>query len=377
MNMKMTLCGSVRMASLCGATLWLLACVPGAARAEFALTSLADGYSSRSLELGRPFSGSIAQHPTNPDQIFVSAGFFGSVSILAVDLNSGTTSTVATGFGSIGGMAFLNNGDLAITENFSSASIFRARDGNADNDYLDAGEVTELIVPILNPGGSFSGAQVAVAPAGVPGLAAGTLLVQTADGTTNSEILAITNPGTSPAYAPPNAAYYSGFEYNGGLAFTPEGHVVAGISEFPTGRVVRLVDGNSDGQIEPGEVDQVAGAAQVTDGIADLAVTADRRVLYGGNASGFGAGDAQVLSIALPAVPFQAAPNPTLFAQTTGAYVSAVRLADPAKVFTPGAAINRTRLYLGGYNADFSQATNLVIVEPAAAPSSVRDWDCY
>ena len=88
------------------------------------------------------------------------------------------------------------------------------------NPGADPGEVTELIAPILD-GGDFTGSQARLVPAGHPSLPAGSVLVQTADGSGLGEMLAITDPLGSPAYIPSGSAFFTGFDYNGGFDFGP------------------------------------------------------------------------------------------------------------------------------------------------------------
>src|SRR3954447_13600967 len=74
---------------------------------QLVLSNLPAGYTTSSIELGKPFGGALVADPSDTDRLYVAAGFFGNQSILRVTVSSGTTSTVATGFGSIGGIAVL------------------------------------------------------------------------------------------------------------------------------------------------------------------------------------------------------------------------------------------------------------------------------
>lgn len=361
---------SARAAGLTALTVLMLS----SAHAQLVVTAVPSGYTTSSLELGLPFGGALAFDLADPDRLFASYGSFGSMSILQADVATQTTRTVAGPFGNVGGLAVLDNGDLAISENFTSDTIFRARDLNGDGDFLDPGEVTNLITPILGDNGDYTGGQLAVAPAGnSSSIPAGALLVQTADGQTSSELLVITVPDTAaPAYQPGSGAYYSGFQYNGGFGFSASGHLILGESRvenftfLPSGRILALVNLNGDEDIDPGESFELAGPGALNAGLSDLAVSGDDRVFFTENS-----GD--VRSFPLPADLLSETANPSVFAQTNGAYLSTVRFDRTGPSFSPG---NPVRLYVGGYLPGFVQATNLVVITPAAV-SAAQDWGIY
>ncbi len=335
------------------------------------ITTLAPGYLAHSIELGVGFGGAIAQHPADENILYASVGPYSMHSILEVQLDTGTTRTVTPVVGNVGGLAVLANGDLAITDNddFTSDTILRARDLNADGDWLDAGEITELIAPILT-NGSFTGAQLTVAPAGnQAGIPAGSLLVQTADGGTNSEILVIQNPESNPAYYPSGAAWFSGFNYNGGLAFTPEGHVVCGISEFPAGRVAALVNTNADDNIDAGEFNDIVTTSQLTNSISDLGTTGDGKLITSENGG-------TIRMFQLPDNLLAGTATGTVLAETNAGYVSSARVDFPARPFTRGAASPLATVYIGGF-VTFPAATNLLAITPKTGPSSAAGWELF
>lgn len=359
--------GAVRLCMLMSFAVFVLA---GAQAKTLHVQSVPPGYTSRSVELGLPFSGAVAQDPSNENRIFVSVGSFGSQSILAVNLETLTTATVASGFGNVGGMAVLANGDLAVTENFFLSTILRAHDANGDGDFLDTGEVSELIAPILVDS-YFTGSQVALAPAGnASGIPAGALLVQTADGQTSSEVLLVDGPCGSPVYRPAGGAFFSGFEYNGGMAFDPAGNLILGASGYMSGRILALVNANADERIDAQEAHVLVDPSKLTLGIADLAVSKENRLFFGENSG-------TLKYVDLPADLASNSASPAGFAQTDAVYLSTVRLAFPERSFAPAAATYTTRLYLGGYVAPFDQTTNLVVIEPAAPKAGVAEWECY
>jgi hypothetical protein len=345
--------------------------------AQLVLSGLPAGYTTSSIELGQPFGGALVADPANTDRLYVAAGFFGNQSILRVTLSSGTTSTVATGFGSIGGIAVLGNNDLAVTENFTSQGLFRARDLNSDNDFLDAGEVTELIAPILaDSGATFTGAQVTVARAGnAAAIPAGSLIVQTADGGTSAELLVVQNPTTAPGYRPTGGAFFGGFAYNGGVAFDAAGNVIMGESVIPGGRVYALVNSNADQAIGAGESHVLADTAAIPDGIADLAVSADGRVFYGGNGPGFSPA-ATLMWFQLPGNLLTGSGTPAVFANTNSTYLSAVRFDEPTRSFVAAAGGNTARLLVSGLDGTFAGFTNVMVVRPSGV-SGVGEWEMY
>jgi len=337
---------------------------------ELQANTLAPGYSARSINLGVPFGGAIAIHPAKPRILYVTYGNYSDHRVLRLDLDTGTTATVTPVVGNAGGLAVLANGDLAIADNFDQTSdtLLGAHDANGDGDFLDAGEITELITPILD-GGNFTGAQMAITPEqNRAGLPAGTLLVQTADGGSDSEILAIASPDTAPAFRPAGGAFYSGFTYNGGLTFSPAGDVLCGISEFPTGRVMALVNANGNETIEPGEAHEIIGAGVLTNSIADLAATADGKVLTSENS-----GAIRMFTLPADLTSGQQA-TPGVLAETNGTYISAVRADNPAAQFSPGAK-RRATLYIGGY-VTFPAATNLLAITPDG-PTAAEDWQLF
>ncbi|MCX7020011.1 MAG: hypothetical protein WCK47_02520 [bacterium] len=335
------------------------------------------GYVFRSLELGQPYGGTMAQDSQAADRLYVAVGSFGNMSILAINKSTGTTVTVAGPFGNIGGLASLSNGDLAIAENFTSDTILRARDFNSDGDFLDTGEISELINPIMTDG-DFTGAQMAVAPSsnasGIPG---GALMLQSADGNTSSELLVIVNPESSPSYRPPGGAYFAGFQYNGGFAFDNTGNVIIGESRFIwapyslSGRIMALVNKNHDDIIGTGEWHTLVDESRMPEGLADLAVSRENVVFFG-DSSGV------VKTFTLPSDLLTETAVPVPFLHTNAVYVSTVRFDQPAQTFTAGPTGQVSRLYAGGLSPLYAGFTNLIIVEPEnTGMTSAQDWVSY
>lgn len=349
-----------------------------ASAATLAVHSLPAGYTTSSLSIGQPYGGALAVDPVVQTRIYVAVGFFGNESIVKVDSTLGTTTTVAVGIGDIGGMTVMSNGDLALTENGTSQTILRAHDSDADGDFLDAGEVTQLIAPILADSGfGFTGTEITVASAGnASAIPAGSLVIQTADGGTSGDILVVLNPTTAPSFRPAGDSYFTGFGYNGGIAFDPAGNLIMGESAYPNGRIYGLVNTNADDHISSGESHILVETAAIPNGIADLAVSQDGRVFYGGNQTSFGSADAKVFAFQLPANLLTGTGSPSPFATTNAAYISTLRFDDATKTFTAGANSNTARLIVCGLDSAFNGFSNLVLIKPNAL-SGVADWRDY
>lgn len=358
-----------------GSALLTAALMTGQARAaHLEVYSLASGYTSSSIEIGMYFGGALAVDPVQQSRVIVSASLapYGSQYLVAVNTANGTTSTLAGPVGNIGGIAVLANGDIVFTENQTSDSIFRARDINADGDCADAGEVTQLIAPILadSPSG-FTGGQIVVAPSGnVSQIPAGALIIQTADGGTSGELLVVQNPTTAPSYVPASGAYYAGFPYNGGVVFDQAGHVIVGEAGFYTGRVVALVNTNGNSTIDAGESNTILPASALTEGIADMAISKEDRVFFGANST-------ELKSFVLPPNLLTQTTASEWFATTNAAYTSALRFDSTSKSFSSSAGTSGAKLYVSGLLAPYwDPATNIVSIQPSPS-SGVGDWQIY
>ena len=348
----------------------ILSCLASSIASAETLTAISApaGYQVESLNLGVPFAGAIAQDPAHENDIYVSIGIYGDEDILRIHTDSGTSETVASWFGSISGLAVLNNGDLAIADNADSTSdtLLRARDLNHDGDFLDPGEITELIGPRL-AGPTFTGSQLAVAPSpNAEGLTPGTLLMQTADGGTSSQLLAIDNPESIPAYHNINGVFFSGFAYNGGFAFTPDGNLVMGSSDFPTGNVFGLVNSNSDDTIGAGESHLLG---ELANSITDLSVSAESTLYYSENSG-------TVKRAALPPDLLQGTIQPQDFIQTNALYLSACRINFPTRSFAAGAGGPAASLYVGGFVSFVSGPENILRVTPKPV-TAAKDWQLF
>lgn len=340
------------------------------AQATLKVAALAPGYTVQSIELGDMFGGAMARHP-HEEILYVSTGFYSANSVMEIRLDDLTTRTVTPPIGAIGGLAVLESGDLVITDNYDSTydTILRCRDLNGDGAWMDAGEIEELIEPIL-VNNTFTGSYMAVAPAGnAAGIPAGALLVQTADGLANSEILVIDAPESgSPEYYPPGEAWYSGFMYDGGISFTPEGHVLAGISEFPVGRVTALVNSNSNDRIDAGESHDILGSDDLPNGIAGLGA-ADGKVLVTENS-----GDVRMFDLPGDLLTGTAS-NEEYLVRTNGSYLN-LMVDFHDRDFGTGSTGPHATAYVSGY-VGFASATNLLAITVLSGPSSAAGWSLY
>ncbi|PKO15563.1 hypothetical protein CVU37_12050 [candidate division BRC1 bacterium HGW-BRC1-1] len=331
--------------------------------------ALPAGYTSSTVELGLPYAGAIAFAPAPSTRFYAAVGGFGSMDILSVDTDTGTTRTVADGFGSIGGMAVLANGDLFIAENFTSDTLYRARDLDLDGKFYSAGEVTELIAPDFHDG-NFSGAQIIIAPAGNPsGIPSGSLVLQTADGGTSGELLVIQNPTGTASYFPTDAPFADGLAYNGGVAFEPGGALIVGSAGFLSGEILAMVNTNNNDRIDAGERNVVVPSISLGLGVSDLSVSAESVVYFGENSG-------NLKSFNLPYPLLTGSAVPAQFAQTNSAYLSTVRLDFPERTFAANAASPTAKLYLGGYLGGFVPASNLIVIEPLNT-AAVTDWQAF
>lgn len=329
---------------------------------------LAPGYTARSIEVGIPVGGAMTFNPINPDLMVLSAGNYGEQILVELNLDTHTTRPLSGIIGNIDGIAVLNNGDIVLTENMTSGTILRLRDLTGDNAYFDEDEITELIAPI-GVDFAFTGAHMVVAPAGnAAGIPPGSLLIQTADGPGAAEILVIQNPETAPAYFPPDDAWYHGFTYNGGIAFSPDGHVICGISNFPVGQILALVNSNSDNQIDSTEAHEIVGEDVLTNSLSDLAVSRDGIMITTENS-----GDIRWFQLP-DDLTAGSSPANGILAITNGVYLSRVLLDPTDGDFASSGSGPAPTVYISGF-AGYPAAPNLLAITPKATPpASAKGW---
>ncbi|MBI3736397.1 hypothetical protein HY256_07775, partial [Candidatus Sumerlaeota bacterium] len=210
--------------------LFMLILAGHSAAQTISFTSVPDGFDAGSIELPRPFAGALGVDADSDNIIYAAVGNYQDMNLARIDLNTGAVAIVAEGpFGGLGGIAPLTGGAIVLTDNASAAggppddTILIARDLNRDGDFNDGGEITKLIDPIL-VNGSWSGAQARRVPkVRKSRLGAGSVMIQTADGAGNAELIVIDNPLRRPSFNLHRNPYFFGFDYNGGFDFDSRG----------------------------------------------------------------------------------------------------------------------------------------------------------
>jgi len=346
-------------------------------------TNVPAGYENGSIDLGMGFTGALAVDPSNPDFVYASVGSWQQNQVVKIDFSDQSVRTVASGlFGSVGGLAVPGPNQLVIVDNDDYApntipgeTILLCTDMNIDGDFDDAGEIEELIAPILVGSNSFTGGQARIAPAGNPsGIPAGSLLFQDADGGCKGDLFVVTNPRSpaTAAFRPSGDAYFSGFDYNGGFDFDSQGRIFMGTTNFSfSGEVLALVNLDHDERIDPDEWNDVITSASLYGGISDLAIDAEDDVFVVTNPwDGF-----QIQSFEIPSDPLHEACALSDFADTNSPWLTTILLTGGVLPFEPGAADGATMI-LGGYAAGWANATNLLILKPKDF-TGVKTWHVY
>ncbi|MCB9770172.1 MAG: hypothetical protein H6752_18390 [Candidatus Omnitrophica bacterium] len=343
----------------------------GAQAQKLNFTSAPQGYEATSIDLPNLFTGALGVDPTNENRAYASVGSFGENRLALVDLETETSWIVATGpFGAISGIAVFSATQIALVENGSNPegppdeTILLATDSNADGDFDDDGEIEELIAPILIGPDSqfgFNGAQARIAPLGDPsGIPSGSLIVQTADGNGNSELLVIEDPLGSPAYRPDGAAYFSGFDFNGGFDFDSAGNILLGSLSSTTfqGQIEMLVNTNGDEDIDPGESNLIVEGERLSGGLSDLAIDADNHAFC--TSSGI------VATFAVPVDPLNKEATPSVFIETDSFFLSGILMNTKSKSFIPYSGPDGAKMIVG----DGIGTTNLMILTPSASSAT-------
>lgn len=328
-------------------------------------TYVPEGYSVASLDLPRAFAGALAVHPELPHLVYASVGDYGDNQLVEVNLAAGTSRVVAAGpFGSISGIACLSSRRLVLVDNAGAGGdptyegIFLASDNNPrDGDFDDAGEITPLIEPILTEG-DFAGSQARVMTYDHPTIPRGSVLIQTADGGGLGDLLVVADPLTSPAYIPAGSAFFTGFDYNGGFDFDPDGRIYLGTatSSF-SGLVHALEDQDLDGRIGGGESHVLVDTAGLPLGIADLSMDGEGDV--------FCASLNSILTFRLPASPMTQTATPSTFAVTDAGFLSGLLLTAKWGSFESGATGTAPSLLCGGWTGSLEAAKNLLVLTPS------------
>lgn len=343
--------------------------VPGFSQTlEF--TSVPEGYLPGSIALPDSFAGALAIDPNNENVLYASLGAFGDNDVARILLDSGSVEMVADGpFGNVAGIAVLSATQLVLVDNGFAAggppdqTILLAQDLDGDGDFEEAGEITELITPILTGFFGFSGAQAEVVPPGNPqGLPSGSVVIQTADGGGGGELLVVTDPLGTPAFRPLGDSFFTGFDFNGGVEFDNEGRLIvaSAIVVDPTaftiaGRVYGLdnLDGNE--QIDETEFGVIVPTSTLPSGISDLALDGDD--------DGFCTSGGDLKTFAIPADVLVGSSTPTTFATFNTTFVSGLAMSSQVRPFEPFSGPRGSTLIIGG---GFSE-TNLLTLKPLAS----------
>ncbi len=337
------------------------------------------GYETGSISLPKPFAGSMGVVPGNDNLIYAAVGGWQDVDLALIDLSDNSVRIVSDGpFAGLGGIAPLSETQVVLVDNGFGTSgppdgtILLATDGNGNGSFDDAGEIVELIAPILTGAIGFTGAQTRLVPPGNPsGIPSGSVVVQTADGGGAAELLVITSPLTAPAFRPLGGPYYTGFDYSGGFDFDRQGRIMLGSVDSATfaGSIRALVNLNGNAAIEPGEVNTIV---DFESSMADVMVDAENDILFGGfNASFQGA----IRTCPVPGDPLNEIAAPRDFASTTSTFISAILLNSKTKPFDRGTGPNGATLLIGGWVGSDS-AQNLLTLTPKI-PTAASNWERY
>lgn len=339
-------------------------------------TTVPGGFNASSIALPEGFAGGLGADPTDDRIVYASVGAFTDNKLAKVDLESASSRIVAQGpFGSIGGIAVLSATEMVLVDNSNAAggppddTILIARDTNGDGDFDDAGEIEELIAPILTPG-NWTGVQARTVPPGDPsGIPSGSVVIQTADGGGGSELLVVADPLVAPAYRPAASAYFSGFDFNGGFDFDSQGRLLMGTATGSfVGNVIALVNTNLDENIDPGEFHTIVSGGGLPFGKSDLAIDAEDEVYC--TSGGF------IDSFPIPADPLTGSATPANFAVTDSGFLSAILFNSKTRPFEPGVGAAGASLIASGFTGGFEQATNLLVLTPSQS-LEVGEWNLY
>jgi len=354
----------------------VFAVLPGCEAQTVEFTSVPEGYIPGSIMLPEAFTGALAIDPTNDNILYASVGSFQDTKVARIELDSGNARIVANGpFGNIGGIAVLAPDTLAFTNNFQTPgadpdnTILLASDENGDGDFNGEGEIRELIAPILEGGFGFTGVQVHVVPPGNPSnIPTGSLMVQTADGIGESELLVVTDPLITPMYRPVSGPFFAGFDFNGGFDFDSRGRVVMGsatvldsINFIISGTVSLLDNLNGDEDIDPDEVFLLQSTDELPNGKSDLTIDGEDDV--------FCPTAGEVVTFRVPGNVKNLGPAPNTFATTTSGFLSAVLVNSKQRPFDPNSGPNGATLIIG---SGFGES-NLLTLRPQGSADLNQD----
>jgi hypothetical protein len=347
--------------------------------------SLPPGYVAGTVSLGtNNHAVALAPDPDDDNFIYVAGSFPTTRTIVRINLSTAARTTVFTcpTTVTIAGFAVLNATTIFVSDNWPHHRLFILRDNNPQNGrFNDPGECRELIRPILtNPGGDWTGSAVLALRSGSTRLRLppNTVLFQSEDdGTTQAEVLAVINPTTNPAFQPPNAAYFSGFNYGGGLALDSKGRLVVASSFVPdTGKVWVCEDLNQNGVIGPGESNALFARASETThpaGLSALAIdSADRGYVSIGWTD---AAHSDIQTFRIPLDPLHQKASLATFATLNSPYVSAMIFSSPTRSFDPF-VVGTGTMVLAASDPSYGNLDYLLTVRPKS-PTGARRWRLY
>jgi len=353
---------------------------------EVSFTPRPLGYIAGKVHLGAGnYASALAADPEDDNHVYVAGMFEGVEKIVRLDLRDGAKTSVfaAPTTVSVNGFAVASRHLIFVSDNVNDHLLALVDDNPQDGDFNDPGEIRELLEPILtHPTWGWTGTRVCVVPDGPNrlGLPTGSVLFQSEDGeTTQGEVLAVVNPLTSPSYQPPGGAYFSGFDYGGGIAIDSQGRLLVASSFYPdTGKVWICEDVSGDGTIGEGESNIIVERASDTTewaGLSSLVLDADDRC-YISVGWGFGStANTEIRSFALPEDPLNTTATVATFATLNTPYVSAMVLTSREKTFKPYSPDGAT-LVIAAYDQFYGTLDYLLTLKPFGS-LGVRRWTLY
>lgn len=345
-----------------------------------------DGYQAGTVPLGSGNSASaLAPDPSNENYLYVSGVFDGASRIVRLNLTDGNRTVVFNCPTSVtvSGLA-VSSGDVLYVSDNANDHLYVLQDYNPqDGDFDDPDELRELIEPILtHPTYGWTGSSILVVPPGSNrlGLAPGTVLFQSEDGeTTQGEVLAVIDPLTSPTYQPAGGAYFSGFNFGGGLVTDSQGRLLVASSFYPeSGKIWICEDLSGDAIIGDGESHVlVPRVSFTTDSVGLSALTIDENdqcyVCVGGGFAGSARTEIRRFDVAQDPLPTTA--TVTTFATLNSPYVSAAVFNTKTKSFRPF-TLDGATVIIAASDPFFGNPDYLLTLR-AQGSSGVRQWTLY
>lgn len=346
-----------------------------------------EGYRASTLSLGvGNAAGALVEDPVDENFVYVAGMFDGATRIVHVDLRDGQWTAVydAAATVSIGGFAVLAPDVMFISDNMNDQLLILEDNNPQDGDFNDPGEVRDLIAPILtHPTFGWTGNAVRIVRSGNNqlGLPANTVLFQSEDGnTTEGEVLAVVDPTTSPSYQPDGGAFFSGFDYGGGLVIDSYGRLILASSSYPdTGKIWVCEDTSGDGVIDDGE--SSAALSRVSDtteqaGLSTLAIDRSDRCYTTVGWGGFGApAESEIRMFSVPENNPTSTSEATVFARLDSPFINAIVFSTLSRTFDPSAN-DGAMMVISATDGFYGNLDYLLIVRPFRQ-TGVKRWDLY